>query len=179
MRYSGRNLSAGDGTVTVRSAVHPGNFPKYAYNVDHGSIYVDPQVLPQLEWELAGQFGLEAVELQIDDLVVVFDAGEDVYSPGEVIKPWMTVHRIGDEQPVSGASVSVQLVWSEALPGSEGVESAEANPVVALLELPDHPGVYTGSLITPQMEGYYHVQATVSSQDTQAKISEMILVESE
>jgi Lecithin:cholesterol acyltransferase len=173
---------AGDGTVPERSAVHPEAREKYAFSVDHGSIYVDPQVLPMLEWELIGKFALEERAVLItDDLTIQFEPARDFYAPGEQIDLWATVHKNEDQAPLSDLNIQVHLLWREALPGSPATGPAGPVPNVVLQENLGDPGRYEGSLTAPETEGYYRLQATVITDPNKRPLvlNELVLVEAE
>ena len=173
---------AGDGTVPERSAVHPEAKAKYAFSVNHGSIYVDPQVLPMLQWELIGKYGIEErAVLVTDELTIQFEPAEDAYAPGEQIDLWATVNNNEDGSPLSNLDIQVHLLWREALPGSQTAAPQGDVPHVVLQEKPDEPGRYEGSLTAPETEGYYRLQATVFTEPNKRPLvlNELILVEAE
>ena len=173
---------AGDGTVPERSAVHPKAEAKYAFSVDHGSIYVDPQVLPMLEWELIGKYGIEErAVLVTEDITIQFEPAEDTYSPSEQIDLWATVNKTEDQSPLSNLDLQVHLLWREALPGSQTAAPVGDVPHTVLQEKTDEPGRYEGSLTAPDTEGYYRLQATVFTEPNKQPLvlNELILVEAE
>ena len=91
---------------------------------------------------------------------------------------WATIHDTRNGSSVSGARVEVQLVWRGALPGSDAAAPPMDLPSVLLSERPDGPGRYEGSLATPDIEGYYQLQATVEvSGQPPVLLEELILVE--
>jgi hypothetical protein len=172
---------SGDGTVPERSAVHPHARAKYAFAVTHGNIYVDPQVLPQLEWELIGKYrlGMELAHVSSDILTVTFDASEDVYAPGETIDFWAEVASTNTGKPAADARISVKLLWRQSLDGDEAHASPESMVQTIMEPDPAQPGRYTGNLVAPQAEGYYNLQAEVSALDETVMLEELVLIEAE
>ena len=173
---------AGDATVPERSAVHPQAKNFYAFCVEHGSIYVDPQMLAQLEWELHGKYQLaERAAIMTERLAIVFEPEQVFYDPGGKIDLWMTVNTtIGESKPLSGAEASAQLVWRGALPGDESAKSPTSLPRVALRESKTVPGRYEGSLTAPLQQGYYKVRATVQiTGEPTYTLDELISIEAE
>lgn len=171
---------AGDGTVPVRSAVHPNAQQKLPFVVGHGDIYVNPAVLEILEWELVRKFQLGVLaEAVTSRLRIQFEPDKDVYSPAEAIHMWSTVADLEQDTPVSGARINSRLLWREALPGSLSQPPWNL-PELTLEEIPGSPGRYEGSLSAPLVEGYYTLQAVVES-GTEAPVilEELILVEKE
>lgn len=170
----------GDGTVPELSAVHRSARAKYAFAVDHGSIYVDPQTLPQLQWELIGQYRqAERARLVTDELTIQFEPDQDIYSPGETIGFWATVHSNEDGRPVKNAQVNAQLLWYEALPGQEQSRRPASPPQTRLKKDPQNPGRYTGSFSAPRAEGYYQLQAVVVTPRAPVILNELVAVEAE
>jgi pimeloyl-ACP methyl ester carboxylesterase len=173
--------SAGDGTVPESSAVHPGDLPTYAFAVDHGNIYIDPQVLPQLQWEIAGKYGLEERAILVtDEITIQFEPGDDILAPEETVEVWATVHRNEDGQAISNARIDVHLLWGEPLPGAETGPPQPPLPYARLEESLDREGYYTGSLKAPAQEGYYRLRATVvAANKAPVELFELVLVEAE
>ena len=181
-RWSGitwERTEAGDGTVPVRSAVHPNAREKLPGQASHGDIYVNLGVLDKLEWELIARYQLSTLaEVTVEQVRIQFEPDRDVYGPGEVIQVWAAVHDTRDDSPVSGARVDARLVWREALPGSDAAAPPRDLPGVLLSAHPDCSGRYEGRLVTPDSEGYYQLQATVEvSGQPPVLLEELILVE--
>jgi hypothetical protein len=154
--------SAGDATVPERSAVFPGAAACYAYAVDHGSIYVDPQMQAQLEWELHGKYQNERATVITDRLAVVFEPQQQFTAPGQALCVWATVQRNTPEaQPVSAASIQVALTWYDNLPGDDAPAASPATQNIDLLERADQPGRYEGTFTAPLQEGVYRLTAIV------------------
>jgi pimeloyl-ACP methyl ester carboxylesterase len=170
---------AGDGTVPLRSAVHPNAQEKIPGQASHGDIYVNAGVLDKLEWELIGRYELGTLALvTVDELQVQFEPDKDVYSPGEDIQVWVTVQNVRQNTPVSGARVEVQLTWREALPGSDTAAPPGALSRERLSERASTPGRYEGRLPAPDGEGYYQLQAIVEvAAHMPVLLEELLLVE--
>ena len=163
-------MEVGDGTVPERSAVHPYAIEKLPFVADHGSIYAVSAVHEFLNWELLDKYRLpgeraerERAALVTERLTIVFEPDKDVYSPGEAIQCWATIHRVNENEasPVSGAIIEVQPVWHQALPGGGQASAAAKVPKANLWESEQTPGRYEGSLSAPPNEGYYQLKATV------------------
>lgn len=176
---------AGDGTVPERSAVHPSVREAgraFAFAVDHGNIYVDPQVLVQLEFELVGRYQ-EATRatLLTDEFTIFFAPTQDTYLPGQTIDLKATVHRNEPGNPAqSNAAIKVQMVWNQALPSQPEAKAPAALPLVALTEILPESGEYSGQMIAPNQEGYYRLLATVAIMGKPTlSLEEMISVEGE
>jgi pimeloyl-ACP methyl ester carboxylesterase len=176
---------AGDGTVPERSAVHPSVREAgraFAFAVDHGNIYVDPQVLVQLEFELVGRYQ-EATRatLLTDEFSIFFAPTQDTYLPGEMIDLQATISRNeAGNPPQSNAAVKVQMLWNQALPSQPEAVAPAALPTVTLLETPTRPGEYFGQMTAPLQEGYYRLFATVQVMGKPTlTLEEMISVEAE
>jgi pimeloyl-ACP methyl ester carboxylesterase len=171
--------TAGDGTVPERSAVHPNAREKLPFSVGHGDIYVNPSVLEKLEWELVRRFqGFTLAEATTEHLNIMFEPEKDAYEPGEPIDMWATVHNRHSGLPVLDATIDVQLVWRQALPG-EPENTAPPEPLTLSLEgSVEVGGRYEGTLIAPEREGYYVLEATVeAAPDPPVLLEELILVE--
>lgn len=202
---------SGDGTIPIPSAVHPKAKEKLPYPVSHGDIYVDDAVLEKLRYELIDKFGLaERAVVVTQYLQVVFEqeaadgtGQQDSYSPGEIIKLWATVHKLprndsitdednavneipaaGDVQlpPVSNASIKVNLLWRQVLPGGNALMLTPSPdlPEVRLRKSRRVPGRYEGKIKAPETEGYYELQATVSVPSLPlVRLSELIAIDAE
>jgi pimeloyl-ACP methyl ester carboxylesterase len=172
---------AGDGTVPERSAVHPNAKEKLPFAAEHGNIYVVPAVLEFLKWELIDKFRIERkrASLVTERLTIAFNPDRDIYSPGETINLWATIHQNTLESPpVSSASIQVQLLWGAALPGSEPGEPPKDLPGIRLRESKETPGRYEGSLVAPTTEGYYRLTSTVKAVGERAvRLEELIAIE--
>jgi hypothetical protein len=170
----------GDGTVPERSAVHPKISHPYAFQVDHGSVYINPVTVPQLERELINRY-LARPGVSFDTAVDEFKRSEfepvgDQFTPGETIPLWATVNWIEDNLPISKASVEVTLQLVESI----GESAAEATPAASLrlAEVPGQPGRYEGSLTAPPQQGYYNLSAVIETGDERPMVlEELILVE--
>lgn len=176
---------AGDGTVPERSAVHPSVREAgraYAFAVDHGNIYVDPQVLVQLEYELVGRYQ-EATRatLLTDEFTIFFAPTQDSYLPGQSIDLNATIHRNEPgNPPQSNAVIEVQLIWNQALPSQPEAQAPSALPTVALGEIQPPSGEYSGQVDAPMQEGYYRLLASVEIMGKPTlTLEEMISVEGE
>lgn len=173
---------AGDGTVPEPSAVHPEAKAKLPFAVGHGDIYVTPAVLEFLEWELIDKYrAVSRAVVVTERLTVMFEPDRDVYSPGETIDLWATVHENREgAPPVSGASITVQLVWRQPLPGMHPTAPPEHLPEARLWESDETAGRYEGSLVAPEIEGYYQVRAIVRAVGEPAvKLEELVAIEAE
>ena len=176
---------AGDGTVPERSAVHPAVREAgraFAFAVDHGNIYVDPQVLVQLEFELVGRYQ-EATRATLftDEFTVFFAPTQDSYLPGQTIDLHATIHRsLPDNPPQSNAAVKVQIIWNQALPSQPEALAPAVLPSVTMLENPAQPGEYLGQMTAPSQEGYYRLFAAIQMAGKPTlTLEEMISVEAE
>lgn len=172
---------AGDGTVPERSAVHPQANEQLPFAAEHGNIYVAPAVLEFLKWELIDKFRIERkrASLVTERLTIAFNPDNDVYSPGETINLWATIHQnTSGSPPVSRASIQVQLLWRAALPGSEQVVPPQGLPEIRLRESKEAPGRYEGSLVASTTEGYYRLASTVKAVGERAvRLEELIAIE--
>ncbi len=178
---------AGDGTVPERSAVHPNAKEKLPFAVDHGSIYAISAVHEFLTWELIDKYRLpeeraerERAALVTERLTIILEPDKDVYSPGEAIQCWATVHRNDekDTPAVSGAIIEVQPVWHQALPGGKRAPDAAKFSKANLWESEQTPSRYEGSLPAPANEGYYQLKATVRVEgEPTVGLQELIAVE--
>ena len=173
---------AGDATVPERSAVYSEAAARYAFSVDHGSIYVDPQMQAQLEWELHGKYlAGERASMFTDRLAIVFEPEQPFYSPGDEIKLWATVHRNSPgSEPISGANIRVRLSWREGLPGEENPQAPQTLPDTLLVESETEPGRYEGSLLAPLQEGFYQLTAVVRvTGEPTLQLEEAVAIEKE
>ncbi|HBY99425.1 MAG TPA: hypothetical protein DEP84_36720 [Chloroflexi bacterium] len=173
---------AGDGTIPEHSAVHPQAREKLPFAVGHGDIYVTPAVLEFLEWELIDKYrAVSRAAVVTERLTVMFEPDRDVYSPGETIDLWATVHENREgSPPVSGASIKVQLVWRQPLPGMEPTAPSEHLPEAHLWESNETAGRYEGGLVAPDTEGYYQLRALVRAVGEPAvRLEELIAIEAE
>lgn len=174
------NSEAGDGTIPARSASNPDAAELIPYPVNHGNIYVDKSVLEKLRFELVDKFrGVRAVAIS-GDLKVVFepDREDHVYSTKETVGLWATVETLGESPgPVTGASINVQPVWHEALPGSTATRPEKNPPPVRLMRSTTIQGRYEGAFAAPEAEGYYRLLATVKVKGPPLTLEELIIVE--
>ena len=154
----------------------------FAFAVDHGNIYVDPQVLIQLEFELVGRYQ-EATRatLLTDEFSIFFAPTQDTYLPGQMIDLQATIHRNeAGNPPQSNAAVKVQILWNQALPSQPEAVAPAVLPTVTLLESSTQPGEYSGLMAAPLQEGYYRLFATVQVLGKPTlTLEEMISVEAE
>jgi len=90
-----------------------------------------------------------------------------------------------DLEPVTNASIRVNVIWRQALPGAknpgESVELPPKNlPEIYLTKSRDIQGRYAGRLAAPETQGYYELQATVSVfNEPVVRLKELIAVEAE
>jgi hypothetical protein len=175
------HAETGDGTVPERSAVHPNAKEKLPFSVGHGDIYVNPAVLEFLDWELIDKYRRKVTRAMLvtERLTIMFEPDKDVYAPGERVNMWARVRESADSaSSAPGASVRVQLIWHGALPGEEQAVRPKNLPVADLWESQETSGLYEGSLITPEAEGYYQLRARVSARGERlGTLEEMIVVE--
>jgi len=173
--------NAGDATVPERSAVFPGASHCYAYAVDHGSIYVDPQMQAQLEWELHGKYQNERASVLTDRLAVVFEPQQQFTAPGEAMDVWATVQRnTPAAEPISGAFIQVMLAWYDTLPGNVEPDVPPEALSIDLLESADDPGRYEGAFTAPLQEGIHRLTAVVRAPGEQPlQLEELAAVERE
>ncbi|HWQ83449.1 MAG TPA: hypothetical protein VN363_02720 [Anaerolineales bacterium] len=176
---------AGDGTVPERSAVHPSVREAgraFAFAVDHGNIYVDPQVLVQLEFELVGRYQ-EATRATLftDEFSIFFAPTQDTYLPGQIIDLKATISRNEpDNPPQSNAAIKVQMIWDQALPSQPEALAPAALPSATLLETTQQSGEYSGKITAPTQEGYYRLLASVEIQSKPTlTLEELVSVEAE
>lgn len=175
---------AGDGTIPTRSAVNSRAAENLPFAVGHGDIYVNSAVLEILEWELIDKHGQpDRASLITQRLTILFEPNQDIYSPNEEINLWATIHENKEPAlPVSGANVTVELLWRAALPGSESVKPPKDLASTRLWEREKIKGRYENSdeerLMAPDTEGYYQLRATVEVIGEPAlQLEELILVE--
>ena len=171
---------AGDGTVPERSAIHPQALEKLPYSVGHGDIYVAPDVLEKLEYEMSRKFfGGVLATAASDTLQVQFEPEGDVFSPGEVLKVWALVQKRPDLSPLFGAQIDASLAWRAPLPGLPDVAPLDL-PEVRLKPSTQAAGRYEGELVAPATQGYYRLLAVVHVPGEPAlQLEELILVEAE
>ncbi|MFN8475278.1 MAG: CHAT domain-containing protein [Anaerolineae bacterium] len=176
-RIDWNTTDAGDGTVPERAAVLPGSREELPFAVTHGEIYVNPDVLEKLQWELIGKFQVGTLaELVVSGLDITFNPDKDSYAPGEPIQVVATVRRVEGGTAVRDAVISAQLVWRDALPGSP-VAMAET-ATIQLAPSFVEAGRYEGTFTAPAAEGYYRVEATVAVPGVQpVTLGELIAVE--
>lgn len=173
--------TAGDGTVPERSAVHPGAATHFPVAATHGDVYANPAAWDVLEWALLGQYQAATTRAAVSmgDLQLGFRPDKNTYEPGESMVITAAVHRAADRQPVSDASVQIELVWQENLPGS--TEPAPAGTPLATTLVPSHRTDihFEGTLMVPRAEGYYRLLATVKANDAAPLCAEeLVAVES-
>ncbi|MFN8483154.1 MAG: CHAT domain-containing protein [Anaerolineae bacterium] len=176
-RIDWSTTDAGDGTVPERAAVLPGSEEVLPFAVTHGEIYVNPDVLQKLQWELIGKFQLGTLaEMVVGGLDITFNPDKDSYAPGEPIPVAATVRRVQGGAAVRDADITARLVWRDALPGS-AVTMADTATLRLAPSLGD-PGRYAGVFTAPAAEGYYRVEATVTAPGVESlTLGELIAVE--
>ncbi|MFN8498595.1 MAG: CHAT domain-containing protein [Anaerolineae bacterium] len=161
-RIDWRTTDDGDGTVPERAAVLPTSQEQLPFAVTHGEIYVNPDVLQKLEWELIGKFQAGTLaQLVVGGLDITFNPDKDTYSPGEAIRVVATVRQVEGGGAVRDADIAAALVWRDALPGSP-VTMADTD-TIRLTPTPGEAGRYEGEFTAPGAEGYYRVEATVAA----------------
>lgn len=151
----------GDGTVPERSAVALRNAQVLPFAATHGDIYVADPVIEILTWELVDKFGQpERAALTTERVKIVFEPNRDVYAPGEKIALRATITANNEDlTPVTGASITAQVLWRAPLPGTK--PNVPAAPSQTNLWEDDHEeGAYWGELAAPAAEGYYRIVAT-------------------
>lgn len=167
---------AGDGTVPERSAVHPQAKEKLPFQVGHGDIYVNTDVLEKLEWEMVRKYRAGVLaEAKTANLHIMFEPVGDVFEPGQSVPFWATVARLASGEPVFDAEIVASLVLREPLFETPSGPLPEV-PVV-LQPSSDVPGRYEAELIAPEIEGYYALTASVQVGDETATLEELVLVE--
>jgi pimeloyl-ACP methyl ester carboxylesterase len=171
------NTAAGDGTIPERSAAHP-HAQHIPLVVSHGDIYVDPNALEKLRWELVDKFGgAEKALVSTATMTVAFDPDKDAYRENETI--WLHA-AVFDPQdaPLSDAAVSVQMAWDRPLPGDPPPAQPPAPITVKMVPMQRTPGKFEGLLYGPAVNGYYRLTAQVSHPDAgNAQAEELIAVE--
>ena len=168
----------GDGTVPMRSAVHPNAREKLPFTVGHGDIYVNPAVLDKLEWELLDKYraGVLAVA-DVGRYRIQFEPEGDVFDPGSPIPIWATVSEKESGAPVYAVKITARLEWSQGLPAINQSPPTEI-PEIELVESEQIAGRYEGTLIAPQSPGYYLLVAEVRiGADGPVPLEELILIE--
>ncbi len=168
----------GDGTVPVRSALHPEASQKLPYSASHGDIYVVPPVLDKLEFELVSKYRYGVLREVIAGLYKVeLDTDQDVYNPGETLKVWAKLAHVESGAPGYGAEVRVTLQLRQALRALRQ-PIAERLPEIELTPSDEEAGRYEGQLELPQVEGYYSLAARVTpAEGEKIELEEMILIE--
>lgn len=169
---------AGDGTIPVRSAVHPSAAQQLPFNVNHGNIYVAPAVLEFLDWELGDKTkgGLERALLLADDLQVSFNPDRDAYAPGEPIRLAATVRRSA-RKPISDAVVTVTIEWRGPLPGDPAPDKRPRRRRLSLGADPAKRGRYSGELTAPKQAGHYALLSDIAAPgQRQVRLEELIEV---
>lgn len=170
----------GDGTIPRRSAIHSNARQVLPYIANHGSIYVAKDVLEKLKYELIDQYRpARRSVLSTPRLIITLVPNKDIYSPGEEIVLQITILTNEENpQPVSKAKVEVNLMWEQALPGSD---PAMQTPIVLnkrIWETKGTPGHYGDKLTAPRIEGYYRLEAIVQVKgEATLTLEELIAVE--
>jgi pimeloyl-ACP methyl ester carboxylesterase len=152
------STTAGDGTVSEFSAVHPQAHAKLPFTATHGDIYVVDAVLEFLQWELLGKYrGAVRASLATDRYMVVFEPEKDLYEPQEEILVWAQITSLDGKETVDDADVKATLVFHEPLPGVDPVVSPSEVEEVRLRSSRSVPGRYEARIPAPQVEGYYRL----------------------
>ena len=171
--------AAGDGTVPARSAVHPWVQEDHRVHSSaaHGDIYVENGVLDYLRFELTGRrAGPARAANSQAGYTVVFEPDHDFYTPGAPLQVWAQV--TGDAGPVEDASIKVQCVFRQPLPGAQAPAPPPPSAWVRLRPLDQAPGRYSAALTVPAVEGYYRLLARVKLPRQPAlELEELIIVE--
>jgi pimeloyl-ACP methyl ester carboxylesterase len=172
---------AGDGTVPERSAIHPNASAKLPFSATHGDIYVVDPVLEFLQWELLGKYkGQTRASLATDRYQVVFEPGQDIYSPGEEMLAWASISSLDGDQPVVDADVKASLTYHAPLPGSSLDSIPASSPEVRLKPVKGTPGRYEARWKAPSEPGYYKMQGRVRIVgERQIVLEELISIEAE
>jgi pimeloyl-ACP methyl ester carboxylesterase len=168
----------GDGTVPMRSAVHPNAREKLPFTVGHGDIYVNPDVLDKLEWELHEKYraGVLAVA-ETERYRIQFEPEGDVFDPGASIFIWATVSEKENGSPVYDVKINARLEWAQGLPGIDQSPPDEF-PQIELSENRQIAGRYEGTLTAPDALGYYRLVTQVEiANDQPIHLEELVLVE--
>jgi pimeloyl-ACP methyl ester carboxylesterase len=178
------DLSAGDGTVPERSAVHPNATASMPFVAGHGDIYVNPAVLEFLEWELVGKYrDFTRAAVFTDRVRVVFEPEKDDYSPQEQIRVWAEVHEADGITPITDAEITACLLFRDLLPGSDetGPIPSTGEPVVERVPLvlqDPATGRYEAVLTAPLLDGYYDIEAQVRIlNEPDLRLTELVTVE--
>lgn len=177
-----QETEAGDGTVPVRSALHPwvtaGN--GLPFPVTHGDIYVNETVLEFLWKELIGQYtGQTRAAIYLPDFAIVFEQDQDFYAPGEPVKAWAQLSDPSTGKGISDAGVKMQLIFRESLPG-QIVTTRPAPTDAYRLEETSIAGRFEGSLPAPTVEGYYTLRATVKLvRMPRVALDELVVIEAD
>ncbi|MFN2199000.1 MAG: CHAT domain-containing protein [Anaerolineales bacterium] len=169
---------AGDGTVPERSAVHPQAKEKLPFQVGHGDIYVNTDVLEKLEWELVRKYRAGVLaEATTSKFRIMFEPMGDVFEPGETIPLWATVKQVETGAPEFEAEIDVRLVLRMALSLEQSGPLEVPDVSVRLAPSETTPGRYEGELTAPELEGYYRLAATVRAAGEIVPLEELVLVE--
>lgn len=174
------SMETGDGTVPERSAVALKTERQIPFAASHGDIYVAEPVLEVLAWELSDkQRQPDRAALVTARLTVIFEPDEDVYSPGEQINLWATIYENDPGgRPLSGASITVQMIWRGALPGAAEPVPAPSPAAVQLWEDEKIEGRYDGSITAPETEGFYRLLAIIEAEsEPTLSLEELIAIE--
>lgn len=173
---------AGDGAIPEYSAVNPNAQGRFPFVAAHGDIYVAPPVLEFLRWELIDRYDMGAPKaaLTTDRLAVVFEPAQEVVATAEPFGVWATIERNAEQpDPISGATVRVEMRWRQPLPGNPPGQAPASLPASlpksTLTEV--RPGRYEGQLIAPDAPGYYQLRASVWAGDERVALEELVVVE--
>ncbi len=168
----------GDGTITVRSASHPGAKEVVKVPAAHSDIYVDPTVEAHLKWEMAEQYepGARAT-LETPTMSILFVPGKNLYGPGELMTVIAEIQGEGGD-PLTDAQTRVTFRWLQPLPGDDAPVQVPSTLTFTLNPDAGQPGRYVAVLNAPDTEGYYELKGEfVVPNQPLAQLTEVVLVE--
>jgi pimeloyl-ACP methyl ester carboxylesterase len=168
---------SGDGTVPEASAVHEGAQQKLPFVATHGNIYIHPEVLEVLQWELRDRFLAGAgAERPLPQNTLSVTIEHEQVLPGALIR--LTASLEGEVsaaaqglldtapgpesmaqealEAVRDGRIHVQLAWQSGLPGNPPL-LAVPDVVNGVLTHTSAEGEYAGELQAPLAEGYYRL----------------------
>ncbi len=177
-KFDWERTEEGDGTVPMRSAVHPQASQKLPFVASHGDIYIVPPVLEKMEFELLTKYRLGVLaEAETPNLTIHFEPDRDVYQPGEEIHLWATVAQRDSGEPISEALIDIRLELRQPLPNFPQPQS-DTLPALRLHESEQESGRYEGVMQAPRSSGYYRLVAAVNAPgEAPVPLEELILVE--
>jgi pimeloyl-ACP methyl ester carboxylesterase len=176
------DTEAGDGTLSERTAINPNAREQIPILAGHGDIYVNPNLLEILKWELSDKYRMvtRATKRQLPT-GITFTTDQEIYSLGQPIR---LVATIKDEKDRSGSfsrsSIVAQINWHSNLPGTQILQNHPETREIQLWQNRGILGRYEGTLSAPETEGYYQVRVRVKMPGQPAVlIDELIAVESD